>query len=414
MTLKKSFSIIYDTIEVGPYTASDAQITLMDIILTNFKNVSELPEFSFVYKQNRPSDLIENRFNNYKSIKSFFLVGKPCPNRLCHGGRLEVQQCRGHCGYPVTHFWRHTEHAIFFQAKGAHDHPQPEAKGASEVRRSIGAGRRIRGLALIISREDAMADKIMGVKPEKQMAQRICSPHQQPPPLIPDSQRGFMCACLPFECTCRWRTDDPGDAYNAPPWSPEEPQSYSAYAPPIHAALAQISQQQYEPAALAADDVFHPEEIFQLDQPIRLDFPMDESAVESPQNLVDLNDNSRPEDAYWFEWQRAAGGSESSEAPSPEIFGNGYQQAEAYCEQQNYPPYYYNPEEAQYYPFENNRNFPVIDTQEQRYEYEEDCIDDAPVWNFVDCEFQPNDNSECKPYSDAVNHHIINTFSELL
>lgn len=40
--------------------------------------------------------------------------GKPCPNRKCIG-RLEVLPCRGHCGYPVTHFWRHTDTAIFFQ-----------------------------------------------------------------------------------------------------------------------------------------------------------------------------------------------------------------------------------------------------------------------------------------------------------
>lgn len=42
--------------------------------------------------------------------------GKPCPNRKC-AGRLEVLACRGHCGYPVTHFWRHTEFAIFFQVR---------------------------------------------------------------------------------------------------------------------------------------------------------------------------------------------------------------------------------------------------------------------------------------------------------
>jgi hypothetical protein len=42
--------------------------------------------------------------------------GKPCPNRQC-SGRLEILACRGHCGYPVTHFWRHTDHAIFFQVR---------------------------------------------------------------------------------------------------------------------------------------------------------------------------------------------------------------------------------------------------------------------------------------------------------
>ncbi|KAI1287591.1 Transcription factor glial cells missing [Halotydeus destructor] len=60
--------------------------------------------------------------------------GKPCPNRKCPG-RLEVLACRGHCGYPVTHFWRHTEYAIFFQAKGNHDHPRPEPKASAEARR---------------------------------------------------------------------------------------------------------------------------------------------------------------------------------------------------------------------------------------------------------------------------------------
>ncbi|RWS17448.1 uncharacterized protein B4U79_00497 [Dinothrombium tinctorium] len=60
--------------------------------------------------------------------------GKPCPNRKCNG-RLEVLPCRGHCGYPVTHFWRHTEFAIFFQAKGNHDHPRPEPKASAEARR---------------------------------------------------------------------------------------------------------------------------------------------------------------------------------------------------------------------------------------------------------------------------------------
>lgn len=86
--------------------------------------------------------------------------GKPCPNRQCTG-RLEILSCRGHCGYPVTHFWRHTEHAIFFQAKGQHDHPRPEAKSTSEARRSVGAGRRVRGLAVLLARETALSSKVI-------------------------------------------------------------------------------------------------------------------------------------------------------------------------------------------------------------------------------------------------------------
>lgn len=46
----------------------------------------------------------------------FCVTGKPCPNRKCTG-RLEIMPCRGHCGYPVTHFWRHTDYGIFFQVR---------------------------------------------------------------------------------------------------------------------------------------------------------------------------------------------------------------------------------------------------------------------------------------------------------
>merc|ERR1712052_1324 len=54
-----------------------------------------------------------------------------------------LQACRGHCGYPVTHFWRHVgEIAIFFQAKGFHDHPMPESKNSSELRKLPGYKRR--------------------------------------------------------------------------------------------------------------------------------------------------------------------------------------------------------------------------------------------------------------------------------
>lgn len=66
--------------------------------------------------------------------------GKQCPNRKCDG-KLEILPCRGHCGYPVTHFWRHTSEAIFFQAKGIHDHPKPEPKSSAETRRALALAR---------------------------------------------------------------------------------------------------------------------------------------------------------------------------------------------------------------------------------------------------------------------------------
>ena len=85
--------------------------------------------------------------------------GKQCPNRNCNG-RLEIRACRGHCGYPVTHFWRHTETAVFFQAKGVHDHPKPEAKNSSETRRCLGIGKRSRNLALMLARDAALNKKV--------------------------------------------------------------------------------------------------------------------------------------------------------------------------------------------------------------------------------------------------------------
>ncbi|CAL8131678.1 unnamed protein product [Orchesella dallaii] len=63
-------------------------------------------------------------------------LGKACPNPRC-AGFLQILACKGHCGYPVTHFWRHTQSGIFFQAKGVHDHPQPETKKSVEVRKKI-------------------------------------------------------------------------------------------------------------------------------------------------------------------------------------------------------------------------------------------------------------------------------------
>jgi chorion-specific transcription factor GCM len=86
-------------------------------------------------------------------------TGKPCPNRNCNGGHLEVLPCRGHCGYPVTHFWRHTKFGIFFQAKGVHDHPKPEPK-SSESRRTLGIGRRSKGLAILLARDAAVGNKV--------------------------------------------------------------------------------------------------------------------------------------------------------------------------------------------------------------------------------------------------------------
>lgn len=222
----------------------------------------------------------------------------------------------------------------------------------------------------------------------------------------------MTCACGPFECSCRWRADT-AESYGVQAWPPVEAQSYTAYAPPPQ------TLPHYETAALPADEIFHPEEIFQLDQPIRLDFPMEENTLESPPTFQDLNENSRPEDTYWIDWQREPE-SESSETPSPELFGN-YQQTEAYCEQQAYIPQMYYQEEGQYYPTESTRLSPAMDVQEQRfYRYDQDCtqtnsIDYTQVWNYNDCAFPPSDNmSECKQYFDVQHQQAVNAYGGLL
>ncbi|XP_030377176.1 transcription factor glial cells missing [Scaptodrosophila lebanonensis] len=94
--------------------------------------------------------------------------GKQCPNRNCTG-HLVIQPCRGHCNYPVTHFWRREGNAIFFQAKGKHDHPRPEAKGSTEARRLLSSGKRVRSLAVMLARDAALNKKLDSLRaPKKQ------------------------------------------------------------------------------------------------------------------------------------------------------------------------------------------------------------------------------------------------------
>ncbi|ALC39048.1 gcm [Drosophila busckii] len=95
--------------------------------------------------------------------------GKQCPNRNCNG-RLEIQACRGHCGYPVTHFWRRAGSAIYFQAKGTHDHPRPEAKGSTEARRLLAGGRRVRSLHDMLKHDAALSNKLSSLRGTKRQA----------------------------------------------------------------------------------------------------------------------------------------------------------------------------------------------------------------------------------------------------
>ncbi|XP_077547810.1 uncharacterized protein LOC144160075 [Haemaphysalis longicornis] len=137
--------------------------------------------------------------------------GKPCPNRRCPG-RLEVQPCRGHCGYPVTHFWRHTESAVFFQAKGLHDHPPPEPKATAEARRALRAKRAglpDTGKMQRTAREwrgGPLDGLIKGHRPESTSQPFF---HRQAAPFVVSAGSvgggaapSWQCSCPPFECLC--------------------------------------------------------------------------------------------------------------------------------------------------------------------------------------------------------------------
>lgn len=116
-------------------------------------------------------------------------LAKPCPNPNCPG-RLELLACRGHCGYPVTHFWRHLNGSVYFQAKGYHDHPRPDVKSLSDKGRNV--------FNKQIKHE---GNRVMSVPPKRRFP--ILTNEA-----IPDTKRQnqihdeVMCSCPPFECVC--------------------------------------------------------------------------------------------------------------------------------------------------------------------------------------------------------------------
>ncbi|XP_061175683.1 transcription factor glial cells missing-like [Saccostrea echinata] len=112
-------------------------------------------------------------------------IGKPCPGPNCRG-RLELMTCKGHCGYPVTHFWRHINNAIFFQAKGVHDHPRPEIKSSAEARRH----HKLKHKSSMSETSNKKRKRDIQWPPNKERSTKVFP--------------GFdiLCSCPPFECTC--------------------------------------------------------------------------------------------------------------------------------------------------------------------------------------------------------------------
>uniref|UniRef100_A0A182K000 GCM domain-containing protein n=1 Tax=Anopheles christyi TaxID=43041 RepID=A0A182K000_9DIPT len=230
--------------------------------------------------------------------------GRACPNRHCKAGRLEVLPCRGHCGYPVTHYWRHTEKAIFFQAKGNHDHPKPESKTSGETRKMIGVtgngtkGSAAKGkkLSVLLLRDAALGNKLMSLKASSKVHGSATGPEiLQPPPLIPDPSYEDSSKCLTCTRTpCVCRTKVGINTMSSSLARPSEGTGTGVFFDPSnHQASLQnhhhssTNWQSYEPTAepfttssgydtatgpvneSLMNECFHPEEIFQLDQPLR-------------------------------------------------------------------------------------------------------------------------------------------------
>lgn len=107
--------------------------------------------------------------------------GKACPNRRCNG-HLQILPCKGHCGYPVTHFWRHTPEAIFFQSKGVHDHPRPEPKSSAETRRALAIAKGLLPVKLSLSSSSSTGTANINAKNIK--SKKIKQIHNKSNPIL--------------------------------------------------------------------------------------------------------------------------------------------------------------------------------------------------------------------------------------
>ncbi|XP_055594441.1 transcription factor glial cells missing-like [Uranotaenia lowii] len=182
-------------------------------------------------------------------------IGKACPNRLCVGGVLEILPCRGHCGYPVTHFWRHTTNAIFFQAKGVHDHPKPESKSSGETRKMLGIGRRERVLKAIQTK----VTKITSTKSTKKVNKQLLESGKclSTSPLAANRLGSETTYTITFPNSYKSNSPSnyPGGQIN---------QSIQ-----LHSTTPTTQDYNQSSYYYENSNFIHPEEIFQLDQPIR-------------------------------------------------------------------------------------------------------------------------------------------------
>lgn len=132
---------------------------------------------------------------------------------------------------------------------------------------------------------------------------------------------GYSCSCPPFECMCAMQTNVSSyqqQHHQTTIYNQQTPSTESYWLPdtiPMQENTAgyslpnQISQETpYPEFPTYTSDLFQPEEIFQLDQPLRPDFPINSQDVaRSPPTLLDLGSGTikyevkhqNQEQAYW-------------------------------------------------------------------------------------------------------------------
>lgn len=112
----------------------------------------------------------------------------------------------------------------------------------------------------------------------------------QPPPLIADQEKPYSCSCPPFECVCNYQPMVPQQYLQHSPTNFQQ-HSYETYwtpEPTVPNTYQETQQPQYDFANFP-NDLFQPEEIFQLDQPLRPDYGVQQNdAARSPPTLLDL------------------------------------------------------------------------------------------------------------------------------
>ncbi|KAH9364124.1 hypothetical protein HPB48_010495 [Haemaphysalis longicornis] len=119
---------------------------------------------------------------------------------------MYLQHCRGYRGIAVRHFWRHTDSAVFFEAKGFHDHPRPKLNVPPRNKRvEVTETGNIQRSAKVW-RGDPLDGLVKEDKPEgtplpsfeEQFARFISSSG----PVRGGASSPWQCLCPPFECCC--------------------------------------------------------------------------------------------------------------------------------------------------------------------------------------------------------------------